>query len=402
MKQALVMYSMKLLMILVIWVLISACQSTDRLTVVEKDSRQIQHKPEQSPSTAGGERKLTVVNKQARQSGEEVLVQHIHRLEASAIEEWLSEDEVKVSTTKLIEEGSSAEESQYAYTKEVITMSSGARREVTDEEEGLKAGEFFVKEQLSPDGSFRFIQKWRDKYTADNFIQDERTNEMIPVTGDNYMEFGGWLDHDTYVLAAGSTSGVGDIRLISTDGTYKKIAFEDEETPFFTQFGVSKGRIYYTDAKHVLKVFEPGQPRSIRLIENVWSFEISPDSNYIAVSTAKESDRSKGSELLIYDSAGNLQGSLIGKGDLISYISWAPDSSKLAFDVYSENKSGMNGVYIWSIISGKVSSLTPYYTPADDAAHPVYPLTWSPSGSKLGITTEDKESLIVTQVIDFK
>ncbi|MFD3763765.1 hypothetical protein [Paenibacillus lactis] len=62
----------------------------------------------------------------------------------------------------------------------------------------------------------------------------------------------------------------------------------------------------------------------------------------------------------------------------------------------------MNGVYVFDTASGKVTWLAPYYSSVHPAAHPVYQLSWSPSGKKLGITTEDKESLLVTQVVEFR
>ena len=40
----------------------------------------------------------------------------------------------------------------------------------------------------------------------------------------------------------------------------------------------------------------------------------------------------------------------------------------------------MNGVYVFDTASGKVSWMAPYYSAVHPAAHPVYPLTWSPSG----------------------
>ena len=96
-------------------------------------------------------------------------------------------------------------------------------------------------------------------------------------------------------------SGKGDIRLISTDGTYTTIAIEDEDVEVYNQFGASKGRIYYIDVNQVLKVVEPGQSKPVRLIENVWSFTISPDGEYIAVSTATNTEGNSGGNLLIYD-----------------------------------------------------------------------------------------------------
>lgn len=234
-------------------------------------------------------------------------------------------------------------------------------------------------------------------------MKNRGTGQTIQIKGDNYLELGGWLNEDTYILAAGSMSGRGEIRQISAvDGKVTTVSLEDWDVEMFTQFGVSHGRIYYTDNRQVLKVFEPGQATPVSLIQDVWNFEISPDSKYISVSTVAKSGGFRGSELLIYDSAGTLQGSLIGKGDLISYISWSPDSAKLAFDVYTEKTSGMNGVYIFDTNSGLVSPLAPYYASAEPVPHPVYPLTWSPSGQRLGITVDDPKSLLVTQVIDFK
>lgn len=44
---------------------------------------------------------------------------------------------------------------------------------------------------------------------------------------------------------------------------------------------------------------------------------------------------------------------------------------------------------------GKVSLLGLSY-------YPIYPLSWSPSGTRLGITVDDKEKLVVTHIVDFK
>ncbi|RAR44628.1 WD40 repeat domain-containing protein [Paenibacillus sp. MDMC362] len=395
-------YGFKLMSAVVIAAALTACQSQDRMTIVEPGNNQTGQPPvSNAGETASGERKLTVVEGASGPSGQEVVVNQTHRIASSNIETWLSENEVKVLTTKLIKEATETEEPQYAYSSEAVNVSTGERRELTNHEES-HPGEHLVKEEISPDGKYSFIQKWRDMYKADNFLKDLSTGKSIPVKGDNYMEIGGWLDTDTYVLAAGSMSGKGDIRLISTDGTYTTIAIEDEDVEVYNQFGASKGRIYYIDVNQVLKVVEPGQSKPVQLIENVWSFTISPDGEYIAVSTATNTEGTSGSNLLIYDAAGSLQGSLIGKGNLISYPSWSPDSARLAFDVYSENESGMNGVYVFDTASGKVSWMAPYYSAVHPAAHPVYPLTWSPSGKRLGITIDDKEALIATYVIDFK
>lgn len=395
-------YGFKLMSAVVIAAALTACQSQDRLTILEPGNSQTGQPPvSNAGETSSGEHKLTVVEGASGPSGQEVVVNQMHRIASSNIETWLSENEVKVLTTKLIKEATETEEPQYAYSSEAVNVSTGERRELTNHEES-HLGERRVKEELSPDGKYSFIQKWRDKYTADNFLKDLSTGKSIPVKGDNYMEIGGWLDTDTYVLAAGSMSGKGDIRLISTDGSYTTIAIEDEDVEVYNQFGASKGRIYYIDVNQVLKVIEPGQSKPVQLIENVWSFTISPDGEYIAVSTATNTEGNSGSNLLIYDAAGSLQGSLIGKGNLISYPSWSPDSARLAFDVYSENESGMNGVYVFDTASGKVSWMAPYYSAVHPAAHPVYPLTWSPSGKRLGITIDDKEALIATYVIDFK
>ncbi|MDH6669779.1 hypothetical protein M2277_000423 [Paenibacillus sp. LBL] len=402
MKNVVGKHCARLLPVVVLAAALSACQSQDRLTIVEPGgSPNIQPPVSNAGSNASEERKLTVVEGSTGGTSRELVVNQTHRIPSSNIEAWLSENEVRVTTTKMVKEATETEEPKYAYTTEAVNVSTGERREIKNHEE-QHPGEHYVKEDASPDGKYSFIQKWRDKYTADNYMKDLSTGKSVLVKGNNYMEVGGWLNSDTYVLAAGSMSGKGEIRLISTDGSYETISIEDEDVESYNQFGASKGRIYYTDVNQVLKVVEPGQSKPVRLIENVWSFEISPDSEYIAVSTATKTGGEQGSELLIYDAAGRLQGTLIGKGDMISYLSWSPDSSKLAFDVYSENESGMNGVYVFNTASGKVSWMAPYYSSVHPAAHPQYPLNWSPTGKRLGITIEDKEALIATHVIDFK
>ncbi|AJS57239.1 hypothetical protein [Paenibacillus sp. IHBB 10380] len=393
--------SVKFLLVMALLVTLMACQSSpERVTPVTPGSNQPGAGTQTSSgSTAGGrDRKLTVVEGSAQKDNQEVAVDRIHRLEGSNIEAWLSDDEVRINTTKLLKSGTDTEEPKYSYTTSIVDLSTEEQREVMDNQQQLQE---IVKEAVSPDGKFSFIQKWKNKYTADNFIKNLSTGKSIAVKGDNYMETGGWLDNDSYILAAGSMKGRGDIRQIATDGTFTKLALEDKDVEYFNRFGVSKGRIYYTDLKNNLKGFEPGKAQLTILAKGVWDFEISPDSKHIAVSTV--SDQGKlGTELLIYDSVGSLQGSLIAKGDMMSYLAWSPDSSKLAFDVYTTDKSGMNGVFIFDSATGKVSPIGPSYSPVGQSYNPQYPLSWSPSGKRLGITIEDKASLIVTQVIDFK
>lgn len=392
--------SVKILSVTALLITLMACQSSpERVTPVTPGSNQPGSGTQiSSGSTAGGsDRKLTVVEGSAQKDNQEVAVERIHRLEGSNIEAWISDHEVRINTTKLLKAGTNTEEPKYSYTTSIVDLSTEEQREVM----GNQPLQEIVKEAVSPDGKFSFIQKWKNKYTADNYIKNRSTGKSIAVKGDNYMEMGGWLDNDTYILAAGSMKGRGDIRQISTDGTFTKLALEDKDVELFNRFGVSKGHIYYTDLKNNLKSFEPGKEQPTILAKGVWDFEISPNSKHIAVSTV--SDQGKlGTELLIYDSAGSLQGSLIAKGDMMSYLAWSPDSSKLAFDVYTTDKSGMNGVFIFDSASGKVSPIGPSYSPVGQSYNPQYPLSWSPSGKRLGITIEDKKSLIVTQVIDFK
>jgi|GEM_PF-854634 len=401
MKDYVGLLGLKLLATVVVMSLIAACQPQGRLTVIEPGSSQTPEQSAPDPGGRQGDRKLTVVEGTSGPNDQQLMVDRTHRISAANIEAWLSEDEVRITVTEMVKEATETEEPEFAYTSATVNLNTGERRELSKREMQPPSSQL-VKEQVSPDGKHSFVQKWRDKYTADNFIKNLQTGGLIPIKGDNYMEIGGWLDWDTYVLAAGSMQGKGDIRLIATDGTYSIMHIEDEHVEFYHSFGASKGRIYYTDVNHVLKVIEPGQTKPVNLIDHVWSFEISPNGEYIAVTTTEESGGKQGSELLIYDTSGSLQGSLIGKGNLISYVSWSADSTKLAFDVYSENESGMNGVYVFDTASGKVTWLAPYYSSVHPAAHPVYPLSWSPSGKKLGITTEDKESMLVTQVVEFR
>jgi hypothetical protein len=393
MKRVNRMSSVKLVSVVILLGTLMACQSSqESITPVTTGSNQSGlGTPYNSDRTAGGsDRKLTVVDGSVQKNNQEVAIERIHRLEGSHIEAWLSDNEVRINTTKLVKAATSTIEPQYSYTTSTIDLSTSQQREVKEYQSSTE----FIKEILSPDGKFSFIQKWKDKYTADNFIKNLSTGESIAVKGDNYLELGGWLDNDTYILAAGSMEGRGDIRQVSTDGTFTKIELKDKDVELFNRFGVSNGRILYTDAMNNLKVLEQGKTQPTILAKGVWDFLISPDSKHIAVSTV--SDQGKpGTELFIYDSAGSLQGSLIAKGDTMTYLAWSPDSSKLAFDVYTTDKSGMNGVYIFDSASGKVSPIGPSY-------YPQYPLNWSPSGKRIGITMEDKEFLMVTKIIDFK
>lgn len=400
-------YGFKLLAASLLSITVSACQSPpgDRLTVVDPGDthRTGQQQPvRDGAEEAGTKRQLTVVRTPTEQAGRQVNVTGTHKIESARIQSWISEDEVQIETIRLVKAGTETEEPQYEYTTSIMNLLKGQIREPTGEEGQQMDGYMFVKETLSPDREYSFIQKWKDKYTADNYVKDHRTGEMTQIPGDNYLELGGWLNADTFVLAAGSMNGRGEIRKISAaDGKVTTLPLEDPDVDVFTQFGVTHGRIYYTDNHQVLKVLDPGQTKPVSLIRDVWNFQLSPNSQYISVSTVTQSGAFQGSELLIYDSAGTLQGTLIGKGDLISYVTWSPDSDKLAFDVYTEKQPGMNGVYLFDTQSGQVSPLEPYYAPTEPLPHPTFPLSWSPSGNRLGITVDDSNSQLVTQVIDF-
>lgn len=119
---------------------------------------------------------------------------------------------------------------------------------------------------------------------AMNAIKNMATGEQREVAIDNYMEVGGWLNNDSYILAAGSMVGRGEIWNISVDGTREKIELKDSEIDCLTEFAVGNGMIYYTDAKSRLKSFTPTRSKPTLLAATL---SLSPDSQRIAVSTWK-------------------------------------------------------------------------------------------------------------------
>ncbi|EJW15124.1 LpqB family beta-propeller domain-containing protein [Paenibacillus alvei] len=345
-----------------------------------------------SAGEGGGKRELIVVKESKPPAEQGISVQRIHRIDGANIEKWLSDHELDIQVTTLEKQVTAAKEAQYSYHRFRYDLETGERQSIK-EQTGAGQDEV-IKSFRSPDGKYSFIQTWKNKYEAVNAIKNMVTGEQREVAVDNYMEVGGWLNNDSYILAAGSMEGRGEIWNISVDGTRKKIDLQDPEIEIFTEFAVGNGKIYYTDAKSRLKSFAPTQSKPTLLAADVSTLSLSPDSQRIAVSTAGSSGKEE-SRLLIYDTGGHVQGLLIGKGDVLTYPSWSPDSSKLAFAVYTEDKGGMNGVYIFDTVSGKVSPLGLTYYPA-------YPLSWNPSGSRLGITVNDKEKLTVTHIVDFK
>ncbi|MBB6733515.1 TolB family protein [Cohnella zeiphila] len=345
--------------------------------------------------TGGGERRLTVVKDDGRQRGEELSVVRIHRLEGANIEAWLSDNEARIVTTKLLKPATSTEEPQLSYTESTVDLITEEQRDSKPQADPGKPGAT-TKEEASPDGRFIFVQQWENKYTARNFMKNAGTGQSVELKISNYLESGGWLNNDTYVLAAGSMEGRGDVLTISADGTVTSLKLEDpdSETEPFPQFAASGGRIYYTDRNQTLKTFDPEHDRPSELVRSVSQFSVSPAGDRIAVLTAY-AKAAPGIKLLMYDANGSAQGTLLGKGDLIPYFDWSPDGSKLAFAVYAEDKAGMNGVYVLDTATGKVSPVGP-------GAFPQYPLSWNPSGTRLGVTTQGGDSLPVTQIFDFQ
>lgn len=336
---------------------------------------------------------LTVVKKPEQKPNQDVMVQRIHRFEGASMDKWLSDDQVQLMYTKLVKQATATEEAKFEYTTMDVDLSNN---EQTSAARPVKKVQTVEKEQPSPDGKYVFIQQWKDKYTARNFIKEVSTGNRTEIKGSNYLETGGWLNDTTYVLAAGSMSGLGDIRQITADGTVTLLKLDDPtlgDEPF-VNFGVGQGRIYYTDHNQTLKQFAPGEPKPTELVKHAMTFQVSPDGKHLAVEIQKEAGKT-GSELRIFDSNGSAEGLSIAKGDLIPYIAWSPDSSKLAAALYTENQSGMNGVYIFDSATGKVSPIGPSYFPQ-------YPLSWNPSGTRLGVTVADKDSMPVTHIIDFQ
>jgi len=345
-----------------------------------------------STGDGGEKRELTVVKESKPPAEQGIAVQRIHRIDGANIEKWLSDHELDIQVTTLEKQATAANEAKYSYRRFRFDLETGKRLSIKEQTGAGK--EEFIKAFLSPDGKYSFIQTWKNKYEAVNAIKNMATGEQREVVVDNYMEVGGWLNSASYILAAGSMEGRGEIWNISVDGTREKIELKDSEIECFTEFAVGNGMIYYTDAKSRLKSFTPTRSKPNLLADDVATLSLSPDSQRIAVSTAGSGGQGE-SRLLIYDTGGHLQGLLIGKGDVLSHQTWSPDSSKLAFAVYTEDKGGMNGIYIFDTVSGKVSPLgLPYYS--------AYPLSWNPSGSRLGITVDDKEKLAVTHIVDFK
>ncbi|GGA46318.1 TolB family protein [Paenibacillus physcomitrellae] len=336
-----------------------------------------------------GKRQLTVVEGSVKQEHQAVSVQRIHRLEGASIETWVSDDALKIMTTKPSKAGTAAKEPEYVYTTSVVDLASGDKQE---ESAPLQPGDLTVtKEQVSPDGRFSLIQEWADKYTARNYMKNRETGIVNEIKLPNVMELGGWLDPDSYILAAGAQTGRGDIWRIGTDGTVAKLELEDPDVELFTEFGVSQGSVYYLDDQGRLKKFKPGQSRPETVSKQVGQFEVSPDGAHIAVQ-AYGTDRSS-SELRLLGPDGRAEGGALAKGNLIPYLAWSPDSSKLALAVYNEDQNGLNGVYIFDYESGLLSLVGPGYFPQ-------YPLSWSPSGKRLGITIAGEDSLPVTQIMD--
>ncbi|GAF09205.1 hypothetical protein [Paenibacillus pini] len=326
---------------------LSGCQSgQDQITLVKPKSNQTPPSSVSTshPSSNRGDRTLTVVDGAVQSANPEAIVDRIHRIDDAHIEKWLSDNEVQVEVVKVTKPPTKTVEAQYSYTSAVVELTQDQLRNIPKTPERSN-GQLTVKEQPSPDGKLIFIQKWMDKYTASNFIQQVSTGSLIEVPGDNYMEVGDWLDNNTYVLAAGSTQGRGEIRHISADGTYTPLELNDPDTEILSQIGTSGGRIYYTDVHHQLKAFEPGNSVPTLIAKNVGDFQISPDGQRIAVATFMANDKGN-TQILIYTPP-QVQGSMIGKGDMMLYLAWSPNSAKLAFALYSEEKSGMNGLYIF-------------------------------------------------------
>ncbi len=342
--------------------------------------------------TGGGKRELTVVKESKPPAEQGIAVQRIHRVDAANIEKWLSDNELEIQITTVEKQATATEEAQFSHHQFRFDLETGEKQSI-EEPAGAARGEV-VKSFLSPDGKYDFIQTWKDKYTAVNELENRATGERQEIAVDNYLEVGGWLNNESYVLAAGSMEERGEIWSISVDGAREKIELQDPDVESFTDFAAGNGKIYYIDSKNRMKSFTPAQSLPTLLAEDVSAMSLSPDSQRIAVSTTGSGGK-EDSRLLIYDTGGHVQGLLIGKGDLLSHQSWSPDSSKLAFAVYTEDKGGMNGIYIFDTVSGKVLPLGLSY-------YPVYPLSWSPSGARLGITVDDKEKLIVTHIVDFK
>lgn len=342
----------------------------------------------------GGDRKLTVVKETDAPKRADVAIERIHRFEGAAIDAWLSDDALRITTTKLEKPGTDTEEAKFTYTPETVDLTNDARRPAKElETEGDAAP--LVKELPSPDGKFAFVQQWKDKYTARNFVKNVATGGMTEITGANYLESGGWVDEGTYLLAAGAMDGRGDILAVKTDGTVSKMTLDDPKTEQFTKFTASNGIVYYTDQAQNLKTLAYGAAsKPTVLATGVSGFEVAPDGTRIAVSTGPGPDGTA-ARLLLYGVDGRQQGSAIGKGDLIPYMSWSADAVKLAFAVYAEDRSGMNGVYLFDAASGMVVPVVPN-------AFPQYPLSWNPSGTRLGVTAAGKGDLPVTEIIDFK
>lgn len=349
--------------------------------------------PANNGNEANKRGELTVVKGPEQKPNQDIVVQRIHRFEGASMDKWLSEDLVQLMYTKLVKKAAATEEAKFEYSTVKIDLGNNEKK---SEEEPVKTVETVVKEQTSPDGKHVFIQEWKDKYTARNFIKEVGTGTKTEIKGSNYLESGGWLNDTTYILAAGSMNGHGEILQIAVDGTVTELKLEDPalgDQPF-ANFGAGQGYVYYTDNNQALKQFVPGNPKPTELVKQAITFQVSPDGKHLAVEIQKQAGKT-GSELRIFDSNGSAEGLSIAKGDLIPYMAWSPDSSKLAAAVYTENQSGMNGVYIFDSATGKVSPIGPSYFPQ-------YPLSWNPSGTRLGITVADKESMPVTHIVDFK
>jgi len=376
---------MKLLAVLSLSAALAACgnASDSKLTPVDAGDRQ-GSVARTTPVSDRDDRELTVVDGAKRPADQELSITNVHRIEHANIEAWLSEEEVRITTTTIIAPATDTAEPVVEHKRTIYNLRTGEHRPVPASDQG--DSEWTYRETVSPDGKFMFIEQFKNKYEADNYMVNLETGKRMQVTGDYSMQNGGWLDTDTFVLSTNSPEHPAVVQ-IGTDGKTEPFPLgEQDGDTNLSNFAVAAGTIYYTDEAGVLKSFKPGDAKAAKLVEHAWVVSVSPDGERIAVTT---NEAGKPSELLVFDTAGKQLGVPFAKGDLISYINWSPDSAKLAFAIYTEEASGMNGVYVMSSGTGKVTLVSPSVTPT-------YPLSWSPSGMRLGVTQED------TEIFDFE
>ena len=337
--------------------LVTGCEEKDTSrTVVAREGKKITLLKTSPPA-----------EEESTKSADDFIIEKIARFDGIRGEDWLEGDELLImkenTAIEPVRAFDSMENIKNLYTYNVKT---GEEKLLYNEKE------YLWMPILSPDKKHILVQNFRSGVNR-GLILDLKGNTVLTISEENtkkglYLSYNNakWVGNDLIIVPT-SEEGVCLVNLNSEIEILEGIDLMQTDTAI-----LADGRIYYISTDRSLIAYDMKAEKKEIIKENVFNFELSPQSDKFAI---EEKLSDTGSSLIIIDLKGR-EIQTLAKGKSVFGMSWSPDESKLAYLLSSDTESE-KGLYIMNLKTLKSTYVSSDFMGIDNG------VKWNTSGTKL-------------------